>query len=150
MHQWLGNAQRNVQQRAVFAAADCFVVVDALAAPDALQDARLFIEPTGRYEHGDRLADRFRRCVTKEPHGPVIPTGDDAVEVFADDGIVGRRGDGRDWARACSACLRSVMSTSMLMPTIGRRYRAGVGWGVNHRRVPSGVRQWLTRGRDPR
>ena len=76
------DGERNVDQASVLAPADRFVVVDALAAADALQDARLLIEPTGRHEHGDRLANRFQGGVPKEPLGAAIPTGDDAVEVF--------------------------------------------------------------------
>jgi len=40
-----------------------------------------------------RLANCFQGCVTEEPLGSEIPTGDDAVEVLADDRVVRRFDD---------------------------------------------------------
>src|SRR6185437_881249 len=83
------NRQRHVDKRAIFAAADGFVMIDAFAKPDALQYSRLFIDALGGHEHGYRSADRFLGGVTENAPRSVVPTDDDAVEALGDNRVVG-------------------------------------------------------------
>ena len=68
-------------------------MIDTLPAAKLLQDFGLFIEAIGREEDGDGIADHFLGGVAEHPLGGWIPAFDDAVEVFADDGVVGRGDD---------------------------------------------------------
>ena len=61
--------QGNVDQSPVLALADGVIVLDALAATNALQDRRLFVVPVLRDEQGDRLAERFFRSVAEQALG---------------------------------------------------------------------------------
>src|SRR5258705_144486 len=49
-------------------------MVDAFSMTNALQNAGLFINAIRRYEHGDRLPDRFFRLVAKDPFRAGVPT----------------------------------------------------------------------------
>src|ERR1700748_457601 len=68
-------------------------MVDAFAAPNPLQDPRLFMLTIRRNQRQDRLADDFISGVAEEPFGGCVPTGDDDVESLADDGVIGRLDD---------------------------------------------------------
>jgi hypothetical protein len=50
------NGQGYVEETSVLALTNRFVVVDSLAATDALENHRFFIVPVGRNEDSDRLA----------------------------------------------------------------------------------------------
>ncbi len=63
-------------------------------APDAPEDLGLLIVAVGGDEHHDRSAHRLRRRVPEEPFRALVPTGDDPIQVFADDGVVRRLDDG--------------------------------------------------------
>src|SRR5262249_55921987 len=84
-----GDGERDVEQGAVFAAAHRLVVVDTLAAADARQDGRLLVLALRWNQDGHRAADRFRGGVAEQLLRTQVPTGDDPVQVFADDGVVG-------------------------------------------------------------
>ena len=71
-------------------------MIDALAAPDASENDWLLILQLLWDDDGDRFADDLRRRITEQPSGTRIPADDDAVEVFADDRIVGRFDDVRE------------------------------------------------------
>jgi hypothetical protein len=86
--------QRDVYERAVLAAADGLVVLDALARADAREDGRLLVDVVFGEEGGDGLADDLLGRVAEDALGPLVPTGDDAFERLADDGVVGRLDDG--------------------------------------------------------
>jgi hypothetical protein len=47
----------NVDQPAVFLAADGLVVLDAIAGTEARKDRRFFVDVVGRNQYGYRLAD---------------------------------------------------------------------------------------------
>ena len=68
-------------------------MLDALTAPDALENFRLFGLQIGRNENGDRLANGLFRRIAEQTLRARIPADDDAVEVFADDRVVGRLDD---------------------------------------------------------
>src|SRR5665213_1494004 len=53
------------------------------------QNSRLLVLPVGWNEHGNGLADGLRLRVAEETFRTLVPTGDDAVKVFADDGVIG-------------------------------------------------------------
>src|SRR4030095_10843582 len=84
------HCQRDVHQRAVLSTADGFDMMDPLAAAYALQDGALFIDAIRRHENLDRLADDLLRSVAEDALRAGVPGADDAVQIFADDRIVGR------------------------------------------------------------
>src|SRR5262249_24997940 len=69
-------------------------VLDVLAAPHALHDIFLRFRASRRIQHRDRPANSLLGCVTVEMFRPFIPTCDDAIEVYGDDGVVRRLDDG--------------------------------------------------------
>src|SRR2546423_13454775 len=82
-------------------------MINALAPTNPLQDARLFVLPLSRDEGHDRFADDFFWSVTEEPFSGCIPTGDVAIQVFADNGVIGIFDDGRQ-PSACFLATPSV------------------------------------------
>src|ERR1700686_3364652 len=87
------DAERNRKPAAVFALADRLVVIEAVAAADALEDLRFLVVQLLRNEDSDRLADDVFGRVAEQPLGGAVPADDDAVEVLADDGVAGRFDD---------------------------------------------------------
>src|ERR1700722_6436600 len=87
------DAQRNRDLAAVLALADRLVVIEAGAAPDALEDFRLLVPQLRRNEDRDRLANDFFGRVAEQVFGGAVPADDDAVEGLADDGVAGRFDD---------------------------------------------------------
>ena len=81
--------QRNIDQAAILAAAYGLVMFDALAAPDTLEDSRLFVSQFGRNEDRDRLTDHLFGGKAEQPLRGGIPADDDAVEIFTDDHFIG-------------------------------------------------------------
>jgi hypothetical protein len=63
-------------------------MLDAFAALDASQDFRLLLLPLGRNEPHNRLVDHLPGGIAKKPFRPGIPTGDDAAQILANDGVV--------------------------------------------------------------
>ena len=84
----------HVEQRAVFAAADCVEVAHDLPSADTFEDAAFLFESLWRNQQGDGLTHRFLGSVTKQAFCAAIPTGDDAIDVFTDDCVIGRRDNG--------------------------------------------------------
>ena len=80
--------QRNVNQATVFTLANCFIMVDPLAAPDTFKNRGFLIKPFGRNENCDRLTDRFLSRIAKDPLSALVPTLNDAVEVLRYDRVV--------------------------------------------------------------
>ena len=64
-------------------------MLDPLAAPDTRQDLGLLAAMVRGDDHGDRVADGLGGGVAEEPFGATVPALDDAVQVLADDGVVG-------------------------------------------------------------
>src|SRR6185369_206605 len=80
----------------VLSLAHRFVMVNPIAAADALQDFRFFLEMIRRNENGYRLADNLLRSISKDPLRTAIPARNDAIQILADDRIVRRFDDGRE------------------------------------------------------
>ena len=86
--------ERNLDQATVLALASGFIMVNALPAADAFENCRFLISAVGGEQQRDRLADRLCGGVAKKPFSALVPTGDPAMEVFAEDRIVGTIDDG--------------------------------------------------------
>ena len=71
-------------------------MVDALAAPDLLENPRLFVQMIVRDQERDRLADHFLGGVAEQALGADVPAHDGPVQVLADDRVVGRFDDGSE------------------------------------------------------
>src|SRR5271166_4308243 len=84
------NGQRNIDQASVLALSDRLVMVDPLTAADAFEDSWFLVVAIGRNEHRHRLADRFLARIAEEALRASVPARDDAVDVFGNDGVVGR------------------------------------------------------------
>ena len=89
-----GDGERDVDGRAVFGATHGFVVIDVLSAAEAFENGGLFAVAVPGDDEGDVPADRFRGGEAEKTLGAAIPTGDEAVDGLADDGIVGGFDDG--------------------------------------------------------
>jgi hypothetical protein len=79
---------------AILALPDRFVMFDPLATPDTCENACFFIPKFRRKEDGDRLTNGFLGRKAKQLHGTAVPNGDNSVQVFVDDGVVGGLHDG--------------------------------------------------------
>jgi hypothetical protein len=88
-----GDGQRNINQAAVLASSHRFVVIDALTAHDPGDDIGFFILPVRGKDERDRTADRLLGGVAKQPFRAGVPGLDHAVEVLADDRVIGRFND---------------------------------------------------------
>jgi len=53
------------------------------------QDMRFLVKTVRGEELGDRLADHFVGGVTEHALRRLVPAHDNAIKVFADDGVVG-------------------------------------------------------------
>ena len=65
------------------------MVGDGLAAAGAGENVAQLREPFGRDDEVDMFADGFNRLISEQALGGRVPAGDDAVERFGDDGVVG-------------------------------------------------------------
>ena len=72
------------------------IVCHVLAPPDSRQDVVLFGVELGRDQAEDRLADHFVSRVAKDPLGCGVPAPYRAVNILADDRVVGRIDNGRE------------------------------------------------------
>src|SRR5258707_7346488 len=79
---------------AAFSKANGFKAGYALTAPNARQDIDFLAFAIRREQHGCRASDRLRLRIAKHLFGALIPTGDDSVRRFADDGVVCRLHNG--------------------------------------------------------
>ena len=79
-----------------------------LTRPDVAKDLIFFRAPLEREDQRDRLADGFGLGVAEHPLGGGIPRHDHAVQVFADDRIVGRLHDGGEPLRSPVRLLERV------------------------------------------
>jgi hypothetical protein len=119
-------------------------MLDAFAARNFPQNLGDFIGTIARRQDRDVLSDRLFRRVAVNALGSLVPTGDSAVQVFADDRVLGgidNRGQARPVFASCSAVLRcsssfarrsssamrlrSLMSRMALKTTILFRWRPG-------------------------
>ena len=69
---------------------------EPFAAMHPFEDLDLLVQPFRGDDDSDGLADDLGGRVAKHRRGCLIPRNDDAVQVFADDGVVGGFCDGRE------------------------------------------------------
>src|SRR6266446_4697647 len=69
-------------------------MAEALTPPDAVENCRFLVVAFRRDENRDRFADHLFGRVAEEPLCSPVPSGDDAVEVLAYDGIIRGLDDG--------------------------------------------------------
>jgi hypothetical protein len=72
-----------------------FEMLDALPGAQTAEDLAFLILELRRDDDGNRLSDGFVGGKSENAFCSGVPAGDDAVEVFGDDGVVGRLDDGR-------------------------------------------------------
>jgi len=83
------NRHGNVDEAAVLALPNRFVMLDSFSAPDAVQHHGFFVVPIRRNEDCDGPANGFLRGIAEESMRATIPAGDHAVEVFGQDRVIG-------------------------------------------------------------
>ena len=98
-------------ERSILAAADGLEVVEAIAAANAGQRLVFLGLAILRDQPPDRRADHLGGGVAEHPLGRLVPGLDDAVEVLADDRVVGGLDDGGEAARDAIA-IASVKLTA--------------------------------------
>ena len=86
--------QGNIEQRAVLVQSLGVMMLDLLTSCDRLERRHRFGPSVGRDDQEDTLADRLFGCIAVHPLCALVPTRDGAVEIFGDNGIVGRTDDG--------------------------------------------------------
>jgi len=94
------NGQGHFDERPVLAPPPCLVVLDALAAGDALDHDAIVLHPVRRHQQLDRPAHDLVRTVAEEPFGRRVPGQDAAGEVLGNDRVLAR-GDDRRQIPAC-------------------------------------------------
>lgn len=94
-----GNGQRDLNQTSVLAAALSFEMIDRLAAPDAMENIGFLMQAFGRDDYGNRFANRLLAKITEQALSPLVPGLNNAVEIFADDGVVAGFDNGRKTTR---------------------------------------------------
>jgi len=85
-----GNRNGNMDVSAVLCDSNCFEMVYPFAFAKACKNLRLLFQSVRRNDDCDGLANRFFRLLSEKPLRTRIPGLDDAVQVLADDCIVGR------------------------------------------------------------
>ena len=101
-----GDRQRDVDEAAVLAHANGFVMVDAFAAANPRQDLVLLALPVRRNDAADRSADHFLGGVPEHALRRGIPGLNDAVQILADNGVVRRLDDRGEACRDPNVCGR--------------------------------------------
>src|ERR1039458_4249205 len=57
---------------------------------DAFQNCKYFTGAIGRRKEGDRPANHLGSRIAKEPFRASVPASDQAIEILADNGVVGK------------------------------------------------------------
>src|SRR5678815_3072562 len=81
------NRQRDRDEVSVLRSALGVEVLDALTLTDASKNGGHFRWVVRRGQHRDGMPDSLRGGIAKQALGGAIPTGDDAVRVFADNRV---------------------------------------------------------------
>ena len=123
-----GHAQGNRHQPSVLGDSNGLEVADRPPGADLAEHVVLFALPVGRDDHPDRPADRLFSRIAEHPLRGLVPRSDRAVEVLADDGVVGRFDHAREMemiqVAGITAHRQPRRSSSPCLPIMGRRRRA--------------------------
>ena len=82
------NGERNIERCLVLMHPNGVEVFDSLALLDSFDDGRFFVSTIDRNNQRDVLAHRFTGRITKYPLRTSVPTGYDAFQRLANDGIL--------------------------------------------------------------
>src|SRR5215468_11660388 len=90
----IGGADRRYGQRdgntaAILGDADGVEVIDALAAPQLVQDLQFLRMQLRGHDDGDRLANHLVRLIAEDARGATVPRKDATFESLADDRVIG-------------------------------------------------------------
>src|SRR5580765_2117704 len=97
-----GDAQRDVNERAVFPAPNGLEMIDRFAHANARKHLVFLVLPVFRNDRADRSPNHLRRRVSKHPLRRGVPRRDNTAKILADDGVVGRVDDtGQQRVKAC-------------------------------------------------
>src|SRR5580658_2071204 len=88
-------------------------MLNSLAFAETTKNHRFFVAMSERNDQRNVLADRFSSGVSKDSLRTSVPTCDETVEIFADDGVVGGFDDGgKPGAGGKSAAIRLAQSNN--------------------------------------
>ena len=90
---------------------------EPLAPANPVEDRGLFVDPVGRNDADDRLADHLVGRIAEHRFGTLVPGGDDTAQILADNRIVRRLGDSRE----PKARLVQLRQTKEIAATIGHK-----------------------------
>ena len=85
-----GHGNPNIYHRPVFPFPLGLVALDSYSSPDLTDNLFVLISPVRSSNQGYRLAEGFLLGVAEHSFCRRVPTGDDAVEVFGNDGVFRR------------------------------------------------------------
>src|SRR5262249_10621058 len=83
-------------QVSVLTSANGFIMIDAVASADALDNYGLFMVAFRWNQDRHRFADDLFGEIAKEPLGTLVPAGNEAIEILADDCIIAGLDDGSE------------------------------------------------------
>src|SRR6202035_81457 len=95
-------------------------MLDTFIVSQPFQDLLFFVVKLRRDNYGDRASNRLLRRESKNTHSCLVPTGDYAIQVFRDDGVIGGF-DNRGKSKSClldSFALRDVFNHRDEMPEL--------------------------------
>src|SRR5439155_19355038 len=107
--------QRNRDQGSVLAPADRLEMLEGFTAPDFGKNLVFFKLALRRNDQTDGLTDDIISAVPEDPLGATVPGGDDAVQVFADDRVLGRGDDRREERGRVDARRRHILRSNSTM-----------------------------------
>ena len=104
-----GNRKRDIDQFAALGETHSFKVLDAASGTNAFNDGLLVGMEVLRNKLENRRANHLFCRIAEEARSSRIPAGDDAVQVFAQDYVVGGFDDRRQLAEVLRALSQSFL-----------------------------------------
>ena len=81
------DGQRNVDQRSIFPLPHRLEMFGPLSSFEPFQNFRFLTQAVRRDDNRDGLAHYLGGSVAENPFGPLVPSGDDPIQIFADNGV---------------------------------------------------------------
>ena len=83
-----GDRKRDVHKRCILPPPHRLKMFDPLSPPEPFENFLLLIDMIGRNQHQDGMARYFGGSIAENPFGSLVPTGDDPIQVLADNGVI--------------------------------------------------------------
>src|SRR5207253_3236972 len=83
------NSQRYIQHAPILRHPSGFIMHDSRAASNAVKDQWNIVGPVGWDDDCNRLTDHLFGSIAIYPLSALVPSGDDAIQIFTDNRVVG-------------------------------------------------------------